>query len=356
MDWAEVRGRIRGPGALVSSIFHDDYSLHDAAIEANVRAIVERGFGRDTGFFIAPCGDGEYVTLTPDEHRRVVEAATRATGGSMAIVAGVHAHDWRTAAAIGQGARDAGAIAVMMAPPMYYPLTEDAIVDFYSRFADTVDIGIMLYEQSWRGPQIGASMGPRVLSRLLDIPSVVAIKHSGLYNVAEEMAILDRFADHISYIDTTAAFVTAIGHMHGAVGYVSECSTYWPEFELRYWELLETGEYRRAELGHARINPLFHFMMAKGGAHSPVTVLKACLEYAGFAGGPVRPPHRALDEAEKAGVSEVMAAIGVPSAGAVPADRAAALERIYGGDGGPVDRPIEELVPVGEGSGGSAWR
>jgi 4-hydroxy-tetrahydrodipicolinate synthase len=341
---------------LVSSIFRDDLSLDEAAIEANVRAIVERGFGRDTGFFIAPCGDGEYVTLSPDEHRRVVEATARATGGSGVIVAGVHAHDWRTAAALGQGALDAGAVAVMMAPPMYYPLTDDAIVDFYSRFAETVDIGIMLYEQSWRGPQIGAGMGPRVLARLLEIPSVVAIKHSGLFNVAEEMEILDRFADRIAYIDTTAAFVTAIGHMHGAAGYVSECSTYWPEFELRYWGLLEAGEYRRAELGHARINPLFHYMMSKGGAHTPVTVLKACLEYAGLAGGPVRPPHRALADAEKTGVFEILAAIGVPSAGASAADRAAALEQVFAsGNGHTAEELVAGLEPA-ETAGAAVWR
>jgi dihydrodipicolinate synthase/N-acetylneuraminate lyase len=265
----------------------------------------------------------------------------------MPVVAGVHAHDWRAAAAFGQGARDAGAIAVMMAPPMYYPLTEDAIVDFYRRFAETVDIGIMLYEQSWRGPQIGAGMGLRVLGRLLEIPNVVAIKHSGLYNVAEEMDILDRYADRIAYIDTTAAFVTAIGQMHGATGYVSECSTYWPEFEMRYWELLEAGEYRRAELGHAHVNPLFHYMMAKGGAHTPVTFLKACLEYAGMTGGPVRPPHRALDENEKAGVFEVLAAIGVPPAGASADDRATALEQAFaGGNGRAAGEILERLEPA----------
>ncbi len=344
MDWDDVRGRIRGPGALVSSIFRDDFSLDPSAIESNVRHIVERGIGHETGFIIAPCGDGEYVTLSPDEHRMVVDAAVRASGGTVAVVAGVQSTDWRLAASLAQGARDVGAIAVMLAPPMYYPLTEDAIVDFYRRFADAVDIGIMVYEQAWRGPQVGAGVGPRILARLIDIPNVVAMKHSGLYNVSEEMAILDRFADRVAYLDTSAAFVTTTAHMHGAAGFVSECSTWWPEFELRYWELLDAGQYRQAELGHAHINPLFDYMMAKAGAHSPVTVLKACLEYAGFAGGPVRPPFRALDATEKAGVFDVLAAVGVPPAGTSATDRAAALERMYGeGNGRDARRLIEGL-------------
>jgi hypothetical protein len=148
--------------------------------------------------------------------------------------------------------------------------------------------------------------------------------------------------------------------MHGAAGFVSECSTWWPEFELRYWELLEAGEYRRAELGHAHINPLFHYMLATAGAHTPVSVLKACLEYAGFAGGPIRPPHRALDEGEKAGVFEVLAAIGVPPAGSSPAERAAALERIYdGGNGHAAAEIVEALETVPESAAETvapAWR
>jgi 4-hydroxy-tetrahydrodipicolinate synthase len=359
MEWDEVRGRLQGPGALVSSIFRDDYSLDAAAIERNVTEIVERGIGRDTGFIIAPCGDGEYVTLSPDEHRTVVETAVRASGGRIAVVAGVQSNDWRSAIAYATAARDAGAIAVMMAPPMYYPLTADATVDFYRRFADAVDIGIMVYEQAWRGPQVNAGVGPATLARLVEIPNIVAFKHSGLFNVAEEMAILDRFADRIAYMDTSAAFVTTTAHMHGAAGFVSECSTWWPEFELRYWELLEAGEYRRAELGHAHINPLFHYMTARGGAHTPVSVLKACLEYAGFAGGPIRPPHRALDSAEKTGVFEVLAAIGVPPAGSSPADRAAALERMYDGGNGRPSGEIADALELGEAvasTGAATWR
>ena len=39
MDWDDVRSRLRGPGALISTIFHDDYSLDLPSLEANVRHI-----------------------------------------------------------------------------------------------------------------------------------------------------------------------------------------------------------------------------------------------------------------------------------------------------------------------------
>ena len=75
MDWNAVRRSLRGPGALISSIFTDDFELKPQAIEANVRSMVSRGFGSTGGFLLAPCGDGEYVTLTPEENGAVVAAA-----------------------------------------------------------------------------------------------------------------------------------------------------------------------------------------------------------------------------------------------------------------------------------------
>ena len=77
MDWDDVRSRLRGPGALISTIFHDDYTLDLEALESNVRHIVDLGIGKKAGYLIAPCGDGEYVTLSAEEHRLVVETAVR---------------------------------------------------------------------------------------------------------------------------------------------------------------------------------------------------------------------------------------------------------------------------------------
>jgi dihydrodipicolinate synthase/N-acetylneuraminate lyase len=316
MDWDDVRSRLRGPGALISTIFHDDYTLDLPALEANVRHIVDLGIGKESGYLIAPCGDGEYVTLSPEEHRLVVETAVRASGGTVPVVAGVQSTDYRLAASLAQGARDAGAIAVMLAPPMYYPLHEDAIIDFYRRFSESVDIGIMMYEQAWRGPFVNAKITPDALGRLLEIPATVAMKHSGLFNLIDEFTILDRYHDRIAYMDTSACYAMTTAHMHGAAGWVSELATWWPEFELRYWERLEAGDYREAQLEHARLNPILEFTMAhppQSGAISQNSILKAALDYVGLNGGVLRPPFRALDETERALLYEVLDSLSIPS-------------------------------------------
>jgi dihydrodipicolinate synthase/N-acetylneuraminate lyase len=317
MDWDEIRKQLRGPGALVSTIFHDDYSLDAGAIERNVRSVMDRGFGRHDGFLIAPCGDGEYVTLSRDETAQVVAAAIRGSDGSLPVVAGVNSPDYRAAAAAAAAAREAGAVAVMMAPPSYYTLNDEAIIDWYQRFSRSVDVGIMLYEQAWRGPFANAGIRPDLVGRLIEIPSVVAMKHVGLFTLTEEFTILDRYHDRIAYIDSTGGYATTTAHMHGAAGYVSEIAPLWPEFEMRYWELLEAGSYREAELARTKISPLAQFVSDHPDTttqFSWVTVLKAALEYVGLAGGVVRPPFRELNAAEKSEVFKVLDTIGLPRA------------------------------------------
>jgi 4-hydroxy-tetrahydrodipicolinate synthase len=222
MDWNAVRRSLRGPGALISSIFTDDFELKPQAIEANVRSMVSRGFGSTGGFLLAPCGDGEYVTLTPEENGAVVAAARRGSDGKLPVVAGVHSADFRLAARTAEAAREAGAVAVMFAPPSYYTLNKEAIIDWYERFARSVDIGIMLYEQAWRGPMVNAGIGPDLVGRLLEIPSVVSMKHVGLFTLIDEFTILDRYHERMAYIDSSGGYATTAAHMHGATGWVTE--------------------------------------------------------------------------------------------------------------------------------------
>jgi len=317
LDMDEVKAKLNGPAALVSSILKDDYSLDVRAIERNVRFMAERGLGKRSGFLIAPCGDGEYVTLSPDEHVDVVKAAVRGSGGMIPVVAGVATNDYRLAASLAQNARAAGAIATMVAPPFYYPINEDAIVDWYDRLARSVDIGIMVYDQSWRGPFVNAVITPHCLNRLVAIRNVVSMKHSGLSQLIDEFTILDRFHDRIAYIDSSAGYAATTAHMHGAAGFITGIAPWWPEYELDYWDLLQEGKYLEAERHHARLFP-FIARFHRGGEHdgnegfSAITVLKAALEYVGLAGGTVRPPFKGLTRAERNEVFELLKAAGVP--------------------------------------------
>ena len=322
LDMDRVKASLNGPAALVASTFRDDFSLNTAAIERNVGFMTERGLGRRSGFLIAPCGDGEYVALSPEEHLAVVTAVVRASDAAVPVVAGVAANDYRLAAALAQNARNAGAVAIMCPPPFYYPLNEDAIVDWYDRLAKTVDIGIMVYDQAWRGPFVSSYITPHCMSRLVAIRNVIAIKHSGIVRLIDEFTMLDRYHDRIAYIDSSAGYASTAAHMHGAKGFISGTAPWWPEHELEYWDLLQAGKYLEAERHHGRLTQFVsRFKEAEGHGNegfSAITVMKAALDYVGLTGGPVRPPFKGLTQAERDEVYRLLRAAGVPQLQSVP--------------------------------------
>ena len=63
-------------------------------------------------------GVGEFYALTETDHRQVVEAAVRASGGRAPVIAGV-GHATRIASALAHSAAKAGASGVMV-NPMYF--------------------------------------------------------------------------------------------------------------------------------------------------------------------------------------------------------------------------------------------
>lgn len=314
MAWEQAKQELRGPAALVMAPFKHDLSLDTRALERNIRYIVDGGLKRERGFLIVPCGTGEYVTLTSDEHRQMVEIALKATDGTLPVVAGVASCDYREAIALAEQARQAGAKYVMCPPPYYYRLSEDAFFEWYRLLAEAVDIGIMVYDQSWRS-ELGTAIQLPVMERLTGLPNVVALKYGSPNLFMEMIDALDRYAGRFAFIDNSLGYTATIGHMHGGAGFISGPSAWWPEFELHFWDLLQAGKYAEADRWHARIAPYMQFHRDEEfGGNSyffAAALIKGCLEYVGLYGGPVRPPFRELTSGQKEVLFRVLDRIGV---------------------------------------------
>lgn len=320
MDWEAIRRDLRGPAALVMAPFKQDLSLDTAALARNIRYILDGGLRTGRGFLIVPCGTGEYVTLDRDEHRQMVETALKVTDGALPVVAGVASCDIREAIARAEDARRAGATCVMCPPPYYYRLSKDAFVDWYRRLTEAVDIGIMVYDQSWRS-ELGTSISLPVMERLTAIPNVISLKYGSPNLFMDMIDALERYAERFAFIDNSLAYTATVSHMHGGTGFISGPSTWWPDFELHYFDLLEAGDYAEADRWHARIAPYMQYHRDEefgGSSHYfPAALIKACLEYVGLYGGPVRPPFQALTSAQKDEVFGVLESMGVKKGAAL---------------------------------------
>ena len=235
---------LRGPAALVMAPFDDDLRLDLDALTSNIQFLLDGGLETGKGFIISPCGSGEYLSLSPSEHRDMVAASVEAAAGQIPVVAGAASLNLDEVIALSRGAVDAGAEYVMISPPCYYPISQEGMFEWYRILTESIDAGIMIYDQSWR-QEIGTSLGVELIGRLAEFPGIVSLKY-GAPNIIEPMVeALDRFADRYAFIDNSLGYTSTLAYMHGATGFISGPATWWPEFELEFFRLLEAGGLRR---------------------------------------------------------------------------------------------------------------
>ena len=133
--------------------FNEDLSLNLGALSKNIAYMIDGGMRTGRGHMICPCGTGEYLTLSADEHRRVVETAVEAAAGELPVVAGVAGINLTEVIAMAESAHKAGAKYVMVSPPFYDPIDQDGIFEWSRILNESVGAGIMIYDQSWRTPR-----------------------------------------------------------------------------------------------------------------------------------------------------------------------------------------------------------
>jgi len=308
-DIEQVKKEIRGPAALVMAPFNEDYSLNVDALKNNIRYILEGGLKTGQGFMICPCGSGEYLTLTPEEHLAMVKAALEAAEDDLPLVVGVGGIDIRQVIDLLKAARKAGARYAMIAPPFYDSIDQDTIFEWYRTLNNAVDIGIMIYDQSWRGA-LGTSISVPLMKRLADLENVVSLKYGGPTLFEEMIVALECFSDRFAFLENSLAYTGVVAHIHGGTAFVSGPSNWWPEFEVKYFHLMEEGKYAEADRMHARLAP--YMALAHGEFWESkkfflaAAKIKASMEYVGLYGGPVRPPFRSMNEQEKRELFAIM--------------------------------------------------
>jgi 4-hydroxy-tetrahydrodipicolinate synthase len=95
--------------------------------------------------FVVPCGStGEAATMTPAEHRRVVEITVEQTAGRVPVVAGAASNDTSKAIALSREMVSAGATHLLHASPMYNKPPQRGIVAHFRAIADAVKVPIVV--------------------------------------------------------------------------------------------------------------------------------------------------------------------------------------------------------------------
>lgn len=273
-------------GMIVASMtpYHADGSLNLDAVARHVEFLIQGGIPA-----VAPAGTtGEFLYLSEEERAAVVRTAVEAGRGRLKVIAGIWALDLAGVGRLARAAEAAGADAVFLTTPIYYPAADEAVVQWYRGAREHT--GLPLY--AYNIPQYAVNgVSTAVLQRLMDEGTVQGIKDStGKADRVQEL--LDVAAGKIAVYGASDSFALKARQM-GVDGFISALANIYPATFARIWN----GD-AEAQAAIDRVRTVVKGYGGIGG-------LKALLRAKGHDFGPTRLPFGNLPPAEEEALARV---------------------------------------------------
>lgn len=203
--------------------------------------------------FLVPCGStGEAVTLTPAEHRRVVEITVEVAEGRVPVVAGAGSNDTARAVALSREMARAGATHLLHVSPAYNKPPQRGIVAHFRAIADAVEVPIVVYNVPGR---TASNIEARTTLTLAEHPRIVAIKEAS-GNLAQVTQILRNRPPGFSVLSGDDALTLPI-MAAGGDGVISVVSNATPRLMARLVDWCARGEFAEARALAMRLTPWF---------------------------------------------------------------------------------------------------
>jgi 4-hydroxy-tetrahydrodipicolinate synthase len=290
--------RLTGCGTALATPFTTGGALDERALRALVDWQIDEGID-----FLVPCGStGEAATLTPAEHRRVVEITVEQARGRVPVVAGAASNDTAKAVALSQEMEALGATHLLHSSPMYNKPPQRGIVAHFHAIADAVTIPIVLY-----------NVPGRTASNVEAVTTLELAKHPRIAAVKEASGLLPQITDII--VGKPEGFTVLSGDDEltlpilalGGDGLVSVISNVAPRLTAELVRLARAGRFEKARDIHQR---LLQWMRAAFIESNPVPV-KFALNLMGRMDNRLRLPLVPLAENKSATVREALERAGV---------------------------------------------
>lgn len=236
--------RFSGCGTALVTPFTQAGDVDDTALRALVNWQIEQGI-----HFLVPCGStGEAATLSPAEHRRVVEIVVEQTAGRVPVVAGAGSNDTRKAIALSQEMRAAGATHLLHVSPMYNKPPQRGLIAHFTAIAEEAELPIIVYNVPGR---TASNIEPRTTLALARIPGVIGIKEAS-GNLSQITEIIRERPPHFSVLSGDDAFTLAV-MAAGGDGVISVTSNATPRLMAQLVERCREDDLAGARELHLRL-------------------------------------------------------------------------------------------------------
>ena len=251
---------------------------------------------------IVPVGTtGESPTLSPAEHKQVIERVVKAVGGQVPVIAGAGSNSTAEAIEYTEFAKKTGADATLQVCPYYNKPTQEGFYQHFKAIAEEVDLPIVLYNIPGR---CGAGMTPETIARLAEIENIVAIKEAtGSLDQASEIAT----RCDITIISGDDSLTLPLASV-GGKGVISVVANIVPADVKAMTDLILEGDFTSALKWHKKLFKLSKNMLSL--ATNPIPI-KAAAAMLNMASEELRLPMTPLEESKKAVLEQTLQDYGL---------------------------------------------
>ena len=294
-----MNGRtLTGCGTALVTPFTRDGEIDEPALRRFVDWQVAEGI-----HFVVPCGStGEAVTMTPTEHRRVVEITVEVVAGRVPVVAGAGSNDTARAIAMSKEMKAAGATHLLHVSPMYNKPPQRGIIAHFRAIADAVDLPIVIYNVPGR---TGSNIEARTTLELAKCAGLVAVKEAS-GNIGQIADIIRDRPSGFSVLSGDDSLTLPVMAL-GGDGVISVTSNATPRLMAQLCDACAANEMPAARTLHRKLQP---WMSAAFVEPNPMPA-KAALAMMGKIENSWRRPLVPLSEGSVSTVRAALTAAGV---------------------------------------------
>jgi len=277
MKPSELRSRLTGVIAFPTTPFNDDLSLDIDGLRQNLEYLLQYPICA----VVAAGGTGELYSLTPEEHRQVIQTTVSVVGDAVPVIAGV-GFNQSLATAMAHDSERLGADGILVFPPYYPQADDEGMFEYYASVADATQLGIFIYSRDW------ANFYPQMVERLAHLETLIAWK-DGQGDIRRLQSIMRQVGDRLHWIGGAGDDMVPAYYSIGIRTYTSSIAGVAPRLSLKLHELAAAGDAEELTVLMKRcVIPLYAIRGRRKGYE--VSTMKALMDLAGLKGGVVRPP------------------------------------------------------------------
>lgn len=270
--------------------------------EYSVSKILETFTLNDVSTFILGT-TGESVSLPESQKTLLVNSAVKNSEDQVKIYAGISGNSLQDSIDTGNRYADLGVDAVVIHLPFFYPISENAMLNYFESVANSVNCPVVLYNNPltvrWSTPL-------ELIDKLSPHPNVVGFKDSekGLDRVDKAVELWSERSD-FAYLMGCAAH-SAYALLKGCDGIVPSTGNLVPELYKLLFDAARSGNSEEAHKFQKMTDEVSDIPQANRDISHSIPALKAIMTEFGLCEPYALPPMKALSAEEQKELSQLM--------------------------------------------------